>query len=487
MLAHVLQAILAPVLVFGLVIFIHEFGHFVAAKALGVYAPRFSIGFGPAIFRTRRGETEYVLAWLPIGGYVRMASRHDAETAFLEGGSEESNAKQATDPDYDPNAMIPFGPKPVPEDRWFESKPLWARVTIMIAGVVMNTVLAIVVATGIALHYGVVMYPASVIGAVRVPPAVPQMAQLQAGDSILAVNGHGVHDWDEVGDRIFESAGKIELTTQRGHVTIPLKSDSTVIAIAQALIPYLPPVIDTVFPNDRAMQGGLQRGDSITSVGGHPVRSWGEVVEQVSSSPEKQLVFTVQRGTATQTLTITPKAVADLDSVNATPGNATPVRTVGKIGAGAKNPVYRASVGLGPALRWGLARTKSSAGTVFTILHQIGSGQRSVSELGGPIAITRSAVSAARVGFDELLGLIVLLSINVAVLNLLPIPILDGGQILINVLESAKGTPFSMRTREYILRFGLVAIALLFVIVMYNDTRAGFASLFGWISRLFGA
>jgi regulator of sigma E protease len=482
MLGHVVQAILAPLLVFGLVIFVHEFGHFIAAKALGVYAPRFSIGFGPAIFSTRRGETEYVLAWLPIGGYVRMASRHDAEAAFLEGGNEESNARTEADPDYDPNAMIPFGPKPVPEDRWYESKPLWARVTIMIAGVVMNTVLAIVVATGIALHYGVVVYPSSVIGAVRVPATVPQMAQLQAGDSILAVNGHAVRDWDQVGDQVFASAGKLELTTQRGTVEIPLKSDSTVIAIATALIPYLPPVIDTVFPNDRAMQGGLRRGDSITSVGGHPVRSWGEVVEQVSASPEHALEFVVQRASARETLTVTPKAFADLDSLKQGTQH-----IVGKIGAGAKNPVYRTSVGLGPALRWGLAKTRASAGTVFTILHQIGNGQRSVRELGGPIAITRQAVSAAQVGFDELLGLIVLLSINVAVLNLLPIPILDGGQILINVLESAKGSPFSMRTREYILRFGLVAIALLFVIVMYNDTRAGFASFFGWISRLFGA
>src|SRR5512132_3514413 len=98
-------AILAPVLVFGLVIFVHELGHFLAAKAVGVYAPRFSIGFGPALFRFRRGETEYVLAWLPLGGFVRMASRHDAETAFLEGGSEEETARKEADPGYDPNAM----------------------------------------------------------------------------------------------------------------------------------------------------------------------------------------------------------------------------------------------------------------------------------------------------------------------------------------------------------------------------------------------
>src|SRR6476620_9234151 len=148
------MAFLAPILVFGLVIFVHELGHFIAAKALGVYAPRFSIGFGPSIFKFRRGETEYILAWLPLGGYVRMASRHDAETAFLEGGAEEASKRAESDKGYAPNAMIPFGPKPVPGDRWFESKPLWARIVIMIAGVVMNIVLAIVVGAGLGSKYG---------------------------------------------------------------------------------------------------------------------------------------------------------------------------------------------------------------------------------------------------------------------------------------------------------------------------------------------
>jgi regulator of sigma E protease len=481
MLGHVVQAILAPLLVFGLVIFVHEFGHFIAAKALGVYAPRFSIGFGPAIFRRRRGETEYVLAWLPLGGYVRMASRHDAETAFLEGGTEEGTARQENDPGYDPNAMIPFGPKPVPENRWFESKPLWARVIIMSAGVAMNTVLAVAVATWIALHYGVVVYPASVVGAVRVPTSAPALAQLQSGDSIVAVNGHRVRDWDEVDEQVLQSAGSVELTTQRGRFTLALNDSTTPITVLESLVPFLPPVIDTVFPNDRAMAGGLREGDSVMSVGGAPVRSWSDIVDRVSPSAERSIDFIVHRGAATDTLHITPKAVTETDSATAHS------KTVGKIGAGAKNPVYVSSVNLAGAFRWGVRKTKSDAGGVFTVLHQIGNGQRSVSELGGPIAITRQAVTAAGLGFDKVLYLIVLLSINVAVLNLLPIPILDGGQIMINVLESAKGSPFSLRTREYILRFGLLAIALLFVIVMYNDTRAGFVSFFGWIQHLFGA
>src|ERR1700712_183455 len=140
-------AYIAPILVFGLVIFVHELGHFIAAKLTGVYAPRFSIGFGPALIRRRHGETEYVLALLPLGGYVRMASRHDAESAFIEGGNEETSALKAGDVGYDPEAMIPFGPKPVPESRWFESKSLPARLFIMIAGVTMNILLASAVRT----------------------------------------------------------------------------------------------------------------------------------------------------------------------------------------------------------------------------------------------------------------------------------------------------------------------------------------------------
>ena len=140
---------LGPLIVFGLVVFVHELGHFLAAKAFGVYAPRFSIGFGTAILRKRFGETEYILAALPLGGYVRMASRDDEATAFIEGGSEEGAHRPETDKSYDPNGMVPFGPKPVPAHRWFESKPLWQRLIIMLAGVTMNIVLALVVATAL--------------------------------------------------------------------------------------------------------------------------------------------------------------------------------------------------------------------------------------------------------------------------------------------------------------------------------------------------
>lgn len=475
-------AILAPILVFGLVIFVHELGHFLAAKATGVYAPRFSIGFGPSIVRFRRGETEYVLAILPLGGYVRMASRHDAEAAFLEGGSEEQSAKKETDPDYDPNAMIPFGPKPVPENRWFESKPLVARLFIMIAGVVMNAILAIVVATVLAFHYGQVVYPSTVVGGVHPTAGTPELAQLQPGDTIRAVNGTPVHTWNEVLKRIGTATTAVAFTTQRGTVNVPLgRNGATASDVADAVVYYMAPVIDTVFAGDPAATAGIQHGDSIVSVNGDPVRSWIDMVNHVGASPNRPVTFVIQRGATRQTIEVTPKSVMEPDPVTGAP------KAVGKIGAGAHDPSHKESLAFGDAVSSGVKITWTNAGAVFKVLHDIGVGTVSVKQLGGPIAITRASVNAARNGVDELFYLIALLSINVAVLNLLPIPILDGGQILINILESAKGSPFSMRTREYILRVGLAAIALLFVIVMYNDTRAGFVKLFGWVGKLFGA
>jgi regulator of sigma E protease len=476
-------ALLAPILVFGLVIFVHEFGHFLAAKAVGVYAPRFSIGFGPSIFKFRRGETEYVLAWLPLGGYVRMASRHDAETAFLEGGNEVESVRKETDADFDPDAMIPFGPKPVPENRWFESKPLWARIFIMIAGVVMNTLLAIVVATALVARQGRDIVPTTVVGSVRVPANAPALAQLRSGDTIRAVNSHPVKTWNDVQRAMVESSDALEVTTQRGTMRLPLGASNgpTIDSVLDALTVYVAPVIDSVVAGFPAAEAGLRQRDSIISINGRSLGAWSEMVDQVGPSAGKPLRFVYARDGKVDSVSITPKAVEEPDQDTGKP------HTVGKIGAVPRSPVVHERVPFGRAIGYGWSVTMADAGAVFRVLHDIGSGKQSVSQLGGPIAITRAAVSAAQSGIDVLFHLIALLSINVAVLNLLPIPILDGGQILINVLESVKGSPFSMRTREYILRVGLFAIALLFVIVMYNDTRAGFAKVFGWIGRLFGA
>jgi len=159
---------------------------------------------------------------------------------------------------------------------------------------------------------------------------------------------------------------------------------------------------------------------------------------------------------------------------------------VGKIGAGPRTPTRKESLSLGAAVTAGAQTTWVMAGAIVDIVKGLVTRRLSVRQLSGPVGITKMSVEAARSGLESLLTLIALLSVNVAILNMLPIPILDGGQVLINVLESAKGKPFSLRTREYILRFGLLAIALLFVVVMYNDTHSWFARLADWVGRLRG-
>jgi regulator of sigma E protease len=396
---------LAPVLVFGLVVLVHEAGHFMAAKLLGVYAPRFSIGFGRPLWRRRRGETEYVVGWLPLGGYVRMASREDEATAFLEGGSEVSTAQRVQElahgvptesapaprADWDPNAMMPFGPKPVPENRWFESKPIWARLIILLAGVTMNVVLALVVSVGLFAGYG---------------------------------------------------------------------------------RPYIPAVVDSIVPGRPAQRAGLQRGDSIVAVNGAPIRRWSEVIATVSQSAGRPVAIDVMRSGQPVSLRVTPELVPDTNQITGSP------QQIGRIGAASRNRIIRERLTAPEAVAAGWNATWAMGSGVIEVVKGLLTGQVSVSQLGGPIQIARSSVEAARSGLETLFSLIAFLSINVAILNLLPIPILDGGQILLNVAETIKGSAFSARTREYIMRAGLVAIALLFALVMFNDLK-GLLKLFG--------
>ena len=463
-------AILAPIIVFGLVIFVHELGHFIAAKLTGVYAPRFSIGFGPALWKHRHGETEYVLAVLPLGGYVRMASRHDAEAAFIEGGSEESGALKPGDKGYDPEAMIPFGPKPVPESRWFESKSLAARLIIMIAGVTMNMLLALVALTYVAAVYGEPYIATRVVGAVHPLKGAPELSRIQAGDTILAVNGRPVGSWSDMAEVIAATdSGSVRLRTQRAEAEVPVGTSGAPKAddVIGALDFFVPPVIGDVASGSPALRAGLQSGDTVVAIGHTPVSSASQFQQLVTTAPGAALPFEVHRNGRVVALTITP------DSTTTKDADTGASRVIGRIGVTFADVTSRRPMSLGASMRTGVDQTWRVATGIVDVVHGLLTREVSVRTLGGPIAITRASVAAAKSGLETLLTLIALLSVNVAVLNLLPIPILDGGQILINVAEAAKGSPFTARTREYILRFGLVAILLIFVMTTFNDVVAG--------------
>jgi regulator of sigma E protease len=389
---------IAPIIVFGLVVFVHELGHFIAAKLTGVYAPRFSIGFGPSLLKRRFGETEYILAALPLGGYVRMASREDEATAFLEGGTENSAITPGNPKDgYDPEAMIPFGPRPIPESRWFESKSLPARLFIMLAGVTMNALLAYVIYVGLLLRSGI-------------PTPVPVAAAVSAGKP--------------------------------------------------------------------AAQAGIRAGDSIVSVNGAPLRDWQMLLDTIGASAGRPLTLEIVRQSGRVTVHVTP--VAEL-----APDSRTGERkSFGRIGMVAGQVFKPVSVGSAFGQAWHL--TLDNGGRIFSTLKALISTGAGVSDLGGPIAIAQVSVQAARGGIENLLALIALISINVAVFNLLPIPILDGGQIVLNVAETIKGSAFSTRTRERILKGGLLLIGLLFVTVMFNDISRNMQSILRLVGRIFG-
>jgi len=388
---------LAPIIVFGLVVFVHELGHFIAAKLTGVYAPRFSIGFGPSLLKKRFGETEYVLAALPLGGYVRMASREDEATAFLEGGSENSAITPGTAKDgFDPNAMIPFGPKPIPESRWFESKSLPARLFIMLAGVTMNALLAYAIYVGLLLHSG---------------------------------------------------------------------------------IPTPVPVAAVVNPGKPAALAGIQAGDSIASLNGRPLKSWQTLLDSIGASAGRPLSLGIVRKGQPVTVTVTPESEAVTDPET---GVKSPRGRIGMIASVAFTPI---SVPQTFVEAWRI--TIDNGGRIFTALGALVRGV-GLKDLGGPIAIAQVSVQAAQGGIETLLLLVALISINVAVFNLLPIPILDGGQIVLNIAETLKGSAFSTRTRERILKGGLLIIGLLFVTVMFNDISRNMQNIVKLVGRIFG-
>jgi regulator of sigma E protease len=391
-----LSVYIAPLLVFGLVVFVHELGHFVAAKMCGVYAPVFSLGWGRRLFGWRRGETDYRVSLVPLGGYVRMASRDDEALAGIEGSeADRGSLDQAPEPPsdargalWDPNAMAPFGPKPVPANRWVESKSTLARVFILSAGVLMNIALTVAVSSGIYYRYG---------------------------------------------------------------------------------NPYVPAVIDSVVAGAPAATAGLQAGDRILAINGESVRAWDEVLERVAPVISGSVTVDVERGTERLQRQITPQVADGQDRVTGAP------KKVGRIGIMVRDSVVREPVGLGTAIASGGRATVGMAQNIFSVLGGLFSGRVSAKNLGGPIQIARTSVQAARNGAETLWSLIAFLSLNIAILNLVPIPVLDGGQILMVLAERIKGGAFSMRTREAVARVGVAAVLALILLVTFNDLRSVFA------------
>lgn len=459
-----MTTILAFIVVLGVLVFVHELGHFLAAKWAGIHVHRFSVGLGAPIkaLTFTRGGTEYSVSWIPLGGYVKMASREE------QGGSEALEGGAASVADVPPDAV-------------FEAKPIWKRMVVILAGVVMNILFAWLIYAGLLVSNGERVTPIRVVGAVApadsLPLAVRPLARLQPGDTILTVAGKPVQFWEEITEGILNASSDTIVIEVVGKAPIVLALhrdalEERVRAIT-AMVPQLPPltpVVGAVTPGRPAAAAGMEVGDTVLAVDGIPTPVWTEVVARISERPGQPITVTLARAGTRVELAVTTLVEMAPDSTG------TP-REVGRIGFAVEDPSVRRPVGLIAAVAGGWNQTVQASTQVVRAVRGLATGRVSTRELGGPIQIGQMAGETARLGGEAFLLFMALISVNLAVMNLLPIPVLDGGQFLFLLGEAVVGRPLSAKLRERFSMVGLALILMLMVLAFSNDIRR----LLGWL------
>jgi regulator of sigma E protease len=444
-----LHTIASFVVALGLLIVVHELGHYIVARWCGVKVLRFSVGFGRALFARRFGsdQTEWVIAAVPLGGYVKMVDEREGDV-------------QADD--------LP---------RAFNRQSVWKRFAIVVAGPVANFLLAI------ALYWILFMsgvQEAKPIVAAPEPGTVAAQAGLRAGDTIRAINDEPVAGWQDVRWRLLQLAldrkqARIEVADGRGAIDWRTLDLSRVAAdevegdllakLGMRLYrPELPPVIGKVIAGGVAARAGLAAGDRVTAVNGERVTSWEALVAKVRASPGRALVLDVERGDAARRFELVPEG--------ATQGT----ETIGRIGAApevdqAALKAYYFEIRYGPleAATKAVARTWEMSIFSLRMLGKMIIGEVSWRNLSGPVTIADYAGQSASLGLAPYLAFLALISISLGVLNLLPIPLLDGGHLMYYAIEVLKGSPVSERVMEIGQRAGLAVLLFLMAFAFYND------------------
>lgn len=451
-----LLTIAAAIVVLGVVIFVHEVGHFLAAKATRVGVIRFSIGFGPATpLRFRRGDTEYVLSWFPFGGYVMMAS--EEETA------DEASGVRA----------IEGGPaeRSFPPDRQFESKPLLARILVITAGVLMNAAFAWGLYVALALGYGRREDPTTIVAAVdstMLPAGATELARLWYPQAVVRINGDTVASWNDLQNAVLDPTGS-GLTIQfAGSVSpvvleVPGTPGGDRVRLLRALKPAWAPRLGYVAPGRPAAAAGLTSGDLVLAANGDSVRYWDDLVRVIEGHAGDTVTLAVERRDSLFTVRVVPTAEPDTDLV------AGGRRAVGKVGVGPQIVPRHVRYSLPGAVREATRRAWGDAGLVVFAVKGLVTGDVSPRELGGPIFIGQLSGQLAQIGLEPFLQFIALFSINLAVLNLLPIPVLDGGRLLFLLAEGVRGRPLSRALRMRLSQMGVALLLAIMLLALTND------------------
>jgi regulator of sigma E protease len=410
-------------------IFVHELGHFLAARRLGVRVITFSLGFGPKILKTTRGDTEYCISAIPLGGYVKMAGES---------------------PD-DPRSGAPDE---------FLSKNKWERFQVLIMGPVMNILLAVIVlAVVLAQGAEVPAYEdqTPVIGAVRTG-SVAARAGLRPGDRILTVAGDDVADWKDLAIAIGTRANRaVTITLDRAGRTESMEVKPTAEGRFEigdiGVLPDVSPIAKDVQAGDPADKAGVKPGDVVVAVNGERVIFPEDLKKAIASRGGMPIALDIRRNGTPQRISLTPDTRS----------------TGGWIGITIVEATRSFKPGPLEAVRLSVVQNAESSVLIFKTLGGLFTGSTSVRQLQGPVGIAQLSGESAKAGFLQLLTLMAVISLNLGLLNLMPVPVLDGGHILIMALEGVARRDFSMAVKEKMLLAGFVVLMLLMVTVIYND------------------
>jgi regulator of sigma E protease len=460
MIIEVLISVIALLVTLGILVTIHEFGHFWVARRCGVKVLKFSIGFGKAVKTwTGKDGCEYIIAPIPLGGYVKMLGQED--TTVVDSSRLSASQRECS----------------------FACKPLWQRMAIVAAGPIANFLLAIFVFWLINISYGVSGI-APVVNSV-IEDSIAEIAGLRAGDEILAVDGEETIIWQQVTLQLLArlgETGEITLTvdpadsSRTRELQLPINawmgSETAPNPVGDlGIIQFeIPADIAGIVPGGAAEAADLQEGDEVISVDGRSIRGWTHWVEIIRASPELTLNVVVQRGGISTDLLMTPET-ATLDDGT----------VIGSIGAYVQEttlaellpPEMQRQVDYNvlSAIQPALAETWNKSIFVLDSVKKMVVGLISVKNINGPITIAQVAGETATYGLDVYLGFLALLSISLGVLNLLPIPVLDGGHLLYYAIEAVIRRPVPERIQAWGLQLGLLMISGLMVLAMYNDVN----------------
>jgi Predicted membrane-associated Zn-dependent proteases 1 len=419
-----METILAFLILVGILIWFHELGHFLFAKLFGVKVEVFSVGFGPVLFKKQWGETEYRLSAIPLGGFVKLYGEED----------------DVSDP------------------RAFSSKPNWQKILIAFAGSFFNLILAVLIFWLIGMLGREVpkyAFEKPVVGYVQEDSPAQKMG-LQRGDLILSVNGKKVDNWKDLEERLlkdlFEQELKLEVLRDGKVLTLEGKMDLKN-PRGFGAEPLIEPVIGTVLENSPAKQVGLQEGDRILSINGVEIRSWQEAAKLIRSA--ERIDLKIERKGQIREITLIPMK--------------DPRTGISMIGIAPRVETIKVKQGPFEAFIGSFERIATLTSLTLKALWSMITGSLSPTNLGGPIAIAQMAGQSAQQGLIPYLGLMAFISVQLAIFNLLPLPMLDGGLILLFLIESIRRKPLPLKFKEAWQRLGFALIVALFLFVILND------------------